>query len=1593
MKTPKLLLAACAAFTFFISHAGTGKPAVSGGIPEQGLSFVKNLGQWGDRCLYRVNLTSHNFLFLESDRFTYVLFDGRQIAAAHARMHDDGAKAAEDKINGHAFQFIFRNARKDVEIQPAGIRQFYHNYYLGNDPSRWASRVPVYSGLMYDELYPGIDLQMREDDGGLKYDYILEPGADISQIIIDIEGAEEVDLKDGNLLITTSAGQVMESIPLSYQDINGAKVPVSCRFYQRVDGGIGITGKYDSRYRLIIDPVVMSSTYSGGTASSYGHCATYDGLGNIYGGARCFGAGYPATTGAFQTTFGGQTDIAISKLDPNGVNLLFATYLGGSAADLPHSMFVDASYNFFVFGTSFSTNYPVSTGAYDVTSNGQSDIVITKLNSTGTTLLGSTFIGGNSDDGRVGNVINYSDDFRGEIVVDANGDPFIASATESSDFPTTSGAYNVSFNGQTDAIVFKMNANLTSLLWSTFIGTSGTESAMSLRLDGNGNVIFTGTTDNSAFPTTNGALNPTYLGGQEDGFVARLDATGSTLLQSTFVGSSQRDLSFFVDLDASGNVHVFGNTLGTMPITTGVYGVPNSQNFLMKLSPSLNNIIWSTTLGDGTHGSFAPSALMVDVCENVYLCGWGQAGNYPLTSNAVQTNTISSGFHIMVLDGSGTTLIYGGPFGAGGEHVDGGTSRFDPSGVVYQSVCACGASFPTLSNNYSPTKKSSGCDMALFKIDFETNCTGFSTTTVICAGSVASFSIVNFSNLANPSYSVQPGNMSLSGPVFTVSPSTSTTYTVYITGTNTNNAVVTRTGQAIVIVNPQVYATPNVTQASCTSTANALTLSLSFVPSLSTTPSYTLLWNPVPNGITNDTMLASPGPITPGVYNVTVMLASGCNAEATFTVNPIPPQVTVTLNEPPLIDCRNPKLTLSLNPSNFTYTWSAVGALQTGNTATFVGSGPLNWTVTGYDPVWGCTSTMTFAIIQSTSNVTSVLSPTFQNITCTLSSIATISATASPTVNIQHYWLSPNGGSVVTTGHISSYLPGGPGTYTHIAVNEADGCKITTTVDVVSNEGFPTFTLTSPQNFTVGCSSKSVATVNMQNAQTTPTAGGAVSYTMLPPGHTGPYGTNTVSTYTNLTVPGTYTFIVKAGNNGCETKVPASILQNTVAPDVQAIVPSQVVTCFQPNILLAGASDAPAAEITWLLPGGGNLSSDTVRVFSNGPNTATVIGNYTLQVVDQNNACVSRTVIPMLQNIIPPDAAISGATEISCKTSSVVLSNNSKSRIPPYFNPSNLVTAALWTGPSPQVPKQFSSTYPAYEPGTYTLLARDMSNGCEATTTFSLADNRIYPLVNIPSRPGPFILDCGMGGVQIYPNVIGTLNQFAYEWESDEILSSTTDPTITVFNIGRYGVTVTNTVNGCSASGNVEVRRGNLTASVVAQQNTIFAPSIATFTNLSSSSSPLTGTESITTVWSFGNGTVLTTPEASVNPQALYTQPGTYTVIMYATKGNCIDTAYLVLHVEMPSKLNIPNIFTPNGDGVNDVFFLHAAQLKEINAVIINRWGEVYYEVHSTTGNIEWDGKTQRGDPAPDGEYLLILRAKGVDGKEYESRSAISLMR
>ncbi|MGY8988664.1 MAG: DUF7948 domain-containing protein [Flavobacteriales bacterium] len=711
--------------------------------------FQENKGQLPNSVFSKIKVPGGS-VFIEKGKFLYSFYNSKQLQERHNLIRN------EDWIDAHSFSTIFLNSLESSEIKLSEESDYFENFYTSEIQ---AEDVHFYKELEQKNIYPGIDLKMYYYEKNLKYDLILHPNGNVRKIRIKYIGHDNIYLRNENLIIETSVNTVTELSPLAYQIINDSVFPVECKFVLKNNIlSFEFPNSYDNTKDLVIDPTLIFSTYSGSTADNFGYTATYDNFGFLYSGSTVFEVGYPTTLGAYQINYAnnsGGTDIGITKYDTTGTQRIYSTYLGGSEDELPHSMIVNNLDELFIFGTTGSDDFPTTSGVFQENFNGGSnfspsglgvsfpngsDIIVSRLSANGGNLLASTYIGGSGNDGL--NTaqklkINYADEVRGEIDIDKNNNIYLATCTYSTDFPITN-TFQQNNNGNQEGCIVKIDNQLSTIIWSSYLGGTNDDAIYSLALDKNDNVFVTGGTTSDNFPVSATSYQNSYLDSiKADAFITHISSDGNTIINSSYFGSDRYDQSYFVELNSEEEVYILGQTkaLGNTLIQNAAYSTSGASQFIAVLSNNLSNLLRSTVVGTGKGTpDISPTAFLVDVCNNIYISGWGSGTgngplstlNMPITINAFQSNTDGNDFYIIILDDGLNNLIYGTYFGGSqsAEHVDGGTSRFDKKGIIYQSVCAgCGNhdDFPIEPNPgaVSATNNSNNCNNGVFKFDLD----------------------------------------------------------------------------------------------------------------------------------------------------------------------------------------------------------------------------------------------------------------------------------------------------------------------------------------------------------------------------------------------------------------------------------------------------------------------------------------------------------------------------------------------------------------------------------------------------------------------------------------------------------------------------------------------------------------------------------------------------------------------------------------------------------------------------------------------------------------------------------------------------------
>ncbi len=680
------------------------------------LSFEPNRGQTDARVKFLSR--GHGYtLFLTGDEAFLALQrteDKSKIKNHKAKIKNEGLENRNSKTKIETRQSQIGKPKSKIKLAPAVLRMKLvganpapqvegldelpgkSNYFRGNDPSKWRSNVSQYAKVRYRNVYPGVDVVYYGNQGQVEHDFIVAPGADPSAIRLGFEGAEKLSIDaQGALVLASKEGEVHLQKPVIYQEVEGVRKEIRGGYRLKGSNQVGFElGEYDSAKPLIIDPALVYSTYLGGSNGEIGKGIAVDAAGNAYVTGRTSSTDFPTTPGAFQTTFGGFDDAFVTKLNPEGSELVYSTYLGGSDEDAALAIAVDSSGNAYVTGETFSTNFPTTPDAFQTTLGGASDAFVTKLNLAGSDLVYSTYLGGTRNDS-------------GEAIgVDSTGNAYVAGETISADFPTTPDAFQTTFSDTPffDAFVTKLNLADSDLVYSTYLGGSLNDVASGIAVDSSGNAYVTGETRSTDFPTTPEALQTT-LGGASDAFVTKLDPTGSGLLYSTYLGGSAGDRSFAIAVDTTGNTYVTGDTRSTdFPTTTDAFQTAlggASDAFVTKLNPTGSSLVYSTYLG----GAFNDSgkAIAVDSASNAYVTGETSSSNFPTTPDAFQTDFggVADAF-VTKLNAAGSDLVYSTYLGGSGSDRGGGIA-VDGAGNAYVTGETFSTNFPTTPGAFQTT--------------------------------------------------------------------------------------------------------------------------------------------------------------------------------------------------------------------------------------------------------------------------------------------------------------------------------------------------------------------------------------------------------------------------------------------------------------------------------------------------------------------------------------------------------------------------------------------------------------------------------------------------------------------------------------------------------------------------------------------------------------------------------------------------------------------------------------------------------------------------------------------------------------------------
>lgn len=1612
---------------------------------EKSISFIENKGQWEDFICYKSELKGGS-VFFEKNIVTFNFIDNDYLEKLGAIKTGNTNIILDSLATFYAYKISFLNANPDNKISAKHPFEEYLNYYIGNDPSRWQSHVQKYAEIEYENIYDGINIKYYEQYNTYKYDVIVQPHADIASFKMKYEGADKIYLKGKTLNIHIGKFSICELRPYAYQiDDNNNIQKIDCDFVVENNIVSFKIGAYDHNKTLIIDPTIVFASYSGSTADNFGFTATYDAHGNTYGGGSVFSIGYPTTTGAYQTAYIGNTDIGITKFNAYGTARVFSTYLGGSSCDTPHSLFVNNNDELYVLTSTSSINFPTTAGCYQSmfkggtsyysTGNGFNytngvDVAISRFNSSGTALLSSTFFGGSGNDGlNINLLFNYADQVRGDLQVDNLGNVYIASSTLSTNLPVTTGAFQTIPGGNQDGFVAKFSGNLRNLIYCSYIGGSSSDAVYNLELDQAGNIYICGGTISTDFPTKSGAYQ-TNFNGVVDGFVAKISTTGTQLMHSTYIGTAAYDQTFMVKLDKDENVYIMGQSCDSASSWTyNVNWSSGAGQYVMKLNNNLTQRIWSTAFGSSNLKSdIAPTAMMVDICGNIHISGWGGStnmyasnhsyinttmGGLPITSDAFKSVPNSYGnFYFISLEKDASNLLFATYYGgsaSNGEHVDGGTSRFDKKGTIYQAICAgCRGlnSFPITNGVIGPTNNSSNCNMAVLKISFDlsTILADFSMPSIICAPLSIYFnntSHVNDSTIASYYWDFGDGTHSTQAqPQHFYSQSGTYNIQLIVIDSSSCNIADTLT-KTLTVLSNTTDTLPTITlckgdhaQIGITPSADT-NLTFLWVPSVglndsnianpyfidTTSRVYHLI---ISNGICNDTLVqevkvvslpAAKRYINYCCYTDSIQ-ASADTTDAIFfhwsSNNSFTDTLNSSLSDPKAI--LKPKIRVAhyyLRRSNGTcsaidtftvYTSSYRGHLDSIDPICANTSIRINLNIdyqqfsTLYNTVWkadyGSISVgQGGSYIDFTSDTSTYLSVISSNeFGCYFTDTIYIDV-----IKLYHSTIiSPIKCYQDSSGTLEVLVTGGTEPYIYQWVHDS-----TIDTNYISNLTAGNYQLIVKDSnqckdtITIGMTQPSPIQVSLYDTNSITDCGaechGKVSLNIT--GGTAPYYPQWTSGSTSTTLTdlcsGIYQCIISDSNNCQDTvifevtdtslmTVTYELTEPTCYADCNGSIKINVQGAFMPYTVL-WSNTSTEDKIDY-------LCSDY----------------YNVLITDAQH-CKRHMTIFLPE---PEELGLSNYLLLppKCKgESNASISVNAKGGTPPY--------RYFWNN------VEGDNTLSQIPAGTYHLSIRD-SNDCEFDTTFVVNDyeyiSATYTATKVPCE------EICNASATIFAH--GGCPPYSYHWSNGDSLS-------TAYHLcyGSQSVTVLDS-NGCNINIQIMIEdSSSFNDSIhVWADTTTFYRTIGTYLHVTDLGNEFTYS------WS---------PRAYVDPimgVKVHANPDDTTtfIVIVTDKYGCQKSDTITLYVldvfcDEPLVF-VPNAFSPNGDGLNDVLYVRGDILVDIEFAVYDRWGEKVFETKDKT--IGWDG-TFRNKMCEPGVYVYYLQATCISGIKNIIKGNVTLIR
>jgi hypothetical protein len=729
------------------------KPEIARSYGARPLSFETNQGQAEDQVRFLSHGEGYSILFKDSEADLLLSKKGSHRNSPHSpdlrRAESTDSVKPENSVRSDVLRMLLLNAHSGAMPSAETRLPGTVNYFTGDDPAKWRTGVPTFERVKYAGVYPGVDLVYYGSQQRLEFDFEVAAGADSRAIELRFEGARKLKLDDeGNLTIFVANGSIGFHKPIIYQ-------PVDRNRRRLVEGSFRLVSKNSVRFRLgpydharplVIDPILNYSTYLG--EESEANAVAVDSAGEAYV-AGWADVGLP-TSGGIQpspiTKSGvAQASAFVAKFNSTGTGLIYCTYLSGSGADVVNGIALDSQGNAYVAGVTSSPDFPTTPGAFQSKNNQPPNNFgfngepsgtgfVAEINSTGTTLTYSTYLGGSA----------YS--LITAIGIDSSGSAYVTGQTSSSDFPITQGAFQTInkavSNGGTTGFISKLNGAGTSLMYSTYLGGSTAEDFSGISVDATGNAYVTGSTKSTDFPTTPGAFQSTNKAKVGfTGFVAKMNPAGTGLLYSTYFGGSVGEGSNAISVDSAGDAYLTGfTTSADFPATTGVFQpkfTSNQNAFITKLNASGTGLVYSTFLG-GTYAlsgevpEATGTSIAVDGAGNALVSGNTDFMDFPITPGAFELENMSNldsydfGSFLTKINPSASELLYSTYLSGSGD--GSGLScdctrgiALDSSYNVYLAGSSSSTDFPTTQGAFQISDPGSGMSFKAFVTEFSAN--------------------------------------------------------------------------------------------------------------------------------------------------------------------------------------------------------------------------------------------------------------------------------------------------------------------------------------------------------------------------------------------------------------------------------------------------------------------------------------------------------------------------------------------------------------------------------------------------------------------------------------------------------------------------------------------------------------------------------------------------------------------------------------------------------------------------------------------------------------------------------------------------------